>query len=179
MTAPVAKTTVPCSFPAKLSLSLFLPHNYFELKRLYLVFFLLFTCILQVSAQTDTAMKPAIDTVKIKIDSVRIKDSLWQLAMADSVVKRPAARPETWRADSSSPVSVQILRRHPYFPFAATPVRIHETLHAWSGKDLLFYAIVGLLLIFALLRNGFAKYFSDLFRVFFILIQTGHHIAND
>lgn len=155
------------SFPAKLSLSLFLPHNYFELKRLYLVFFLLFTCILQASAQTDTVVKPAIDTVQIKIDSVHIKDSLWQLAMADSVVKRPPARPETWHADSLLPVSVQILRRHPYFPFGATPVRIHEAVHSWKGKDMLFYAIIGLLLIFALLRNGFAKYFSDLFRVFF------------
>ncbi len=37
----------------------------------------------------------------------------------------------------------------------------------FSGKEFLFYYLVLLFLIFGLLRRAFAKYFSDLFRVFF------------
>src|SRR5690606_35949141 len=37
----------------------------------------------------------------------------------------------------------------------------------FHGKEALFYVLIGLLLLFALLRAAFAKYVSDLFRVFF------------
>ena len=38
---------------------------------------------------------------------------------------------------------------------------------AFPGKELLFYALIVLLLCFAFLKNIFPKYFSDLFRLFF------------
>ncbi len=124
---------------------------------------------MQASGQTDTTTHPATDTAAVspRVDSAALKDSLWREAMADSFCTRPPRKPETWRADSLLPVSLQILRRHPYFPFAAEPVRLQESMHTWKNKDMLFYALVGLMLLFALLRNAFAKYFSDLFRVFF------------
>jgi hypothetical protein len=40
-------------------------------------------------------------------------------------------------------------------------------LHLMKDKDFLFYALVMLLLLYALIRNSFPRYFSDLFRLFF------------
>ncbi|HET9430839.1 MAG TPA: DUF4271 domain-containing protein, partial [Chitinophagaceae bacterium] len=36
-----------------------------------------------------------------------------------------------------------------------------------EGRELLFYAIIAFLLLFAFLRNAFSKYFNDLYRLFF------------
>jgi len=40
-------------------------------------------------------------------------------------------------------------------------------LHSYQGKELLFYLIILLLIIFAFLKRAFPKYFTDLFRLFF------------
>ncbi len=70
--------------------------------------------------------------------------------------------------DSSIPLMYQVLKRHPYFGFLAplqtTPV---SDLKVFRNKDLLFYVLLALLLIFAFLRQAFSKYFTDLFRLFF------------
>jgi hypothetical protein len=100
------------------------------------------------------------------IDSTYIKDSMLAALWADSVTRRPKTS-EIWRIDSSRPFSQQVASRHPYLGFGSKPLvnRSDRKLH--EGKELLFYALIALLLIFALLRNTFAKYFSDLFRLFF------------
>lgn len=58
---------------------------------------------------------------------------------------------------------VVVLFIHPnlYSQGANSPVR------SFHGKELLFYVIVLLLIIFAFLKRAFPKYFSDLFRLFF------------
>jgi hypothetical protein len=55
---------------------------------------------------------------------------------------------------------------HPYFRFT-NPVRYTTTLKTWEGKEAIFYSMIALLLFFALIRNGFARYISDLFKIFF------------
>ena len=83
-----------------------------------------------------------IDSARIK-DSLRISDSLGLIQRAvDSLQKKlNEARP------------AEILKE--------------GTKKVFVGKEWLFYYLILLLIIFGLLRRAFAKYFYDLFRVFF------------
>lgn len=47
------------------------------------------------------------------------------------------------------------------------PVRYTVTKRIWHDKDELFYSVIGLLIFFAVLRNAFRRYVSDLFRFYF------------
>lgn len=58
------------------------------------------------------------------------------------------------------------LAAHPYLRFT-NPVRHSVSIKQWQGKEAIFYAIILLLLFFALIRNGFHRYISDLFKIFF------------
>ena len=58
-----------------------------------------------------------------------------------------------------------VFAAHPYFRFT-NPVRYSITIRKWEGKETIFYAIIALLLFFALIRNGFTRYISDLFKIF-------------
>jgi Domain of unknown function (DUF4271) len=96
---------------------------------------------------TDSArvIKPTIlriDSLQLK-DSIRIKDSLQSVQQAaDSLRKK--------LTEQSPP---QILKE--------------GDKKIFTGKEYLFYYLVFLLILFGLLRSAFAKYFYDLFRVFF------------
>lgn len=60
------------------------------------------------------------------------------------------------------------MKRHPYFAFGKRAVVPEQAiLRKVTGKEWLFYALVFLLLIFAILKRLFPKYFNDLFRLFF------------
>lgn len=56
--------------------------------------------------------------------------------------------------------------QYPQYRFA-DPVKFPVSIRAWKGKEALFYSIIGILIFFALIRNGFARYIEDLFRTFF------------
>lgn len=105
---------------------------------------------------------PARDTVKkqipVKTDSVSlrpVKNLEWAISPAVSIL--------------SSGFCWEVLKRHPYYGFSSpTDVfRGDAQKRVIKGKEIIFYLIVFLLLILALLRNAFSKYFVDLFRVFF------------
>ena len=65
------------------------------------------------------------------------------------------------------PLLPQVWDAHPYFSLTKVADSRPGRFKIFHGKELLFYVLTGMLMIFALLRNLFAKYFSDLFRVFF------------
>lgn len=84
-----------------------------------------------------------VDSLLIK-DSLRIEDSLRLVKQAaDSIQKK--------------------------INEAKSPERILKEgdIKTFTGKELLFYYLVFLLLLFGLMRRVFGKYFHDLFRVFF------------
>jgi hypothetical protein len=56
---------------------------------------------------------------------------------------------------------------HPFFAFDAVPVVANSNIKRFEGKELLFYSLIGILLLFAFLKTIFAKYVYDLFRLFF------------
>jgi hypothetical protein len=80
---------------------------------------------------------------------------------------RPEPRVTRGEMDMRMPLLPQIWQSHPYFDFNATADARRSPLKPFFGKETIFYVIIALLLLFAALRNAFAKYFNDLFRVFF------------
>ncbi len=118
------------------------------------------------NAQADTIIQPAdeIDTVAqlvIPPEAEKMPQD------TSSVSRKPYSSGAVWQYDPLSPLPEQLQKVHPYFGFGAEPVYTQTDLKRFSGKELLFYAILLLFLLFAMLRNAFAKYFNDLFRLFF------------
>ena len=83
----------------------------------------------------------------------------------DSVSRKPLY--SGWKINPGLPISLQILQHHPYLAFGSKPVIVHSDLKLFQGKEISFYALIGLLLAFSLLRQTFPKYFNDLFRLLF------------
>lgn len=103
----------------------------------------------------------------ISNDSLLQKDSVKVVYTTDSVSRRPVTQGKSWEPAATSPLQQQILARHPYFNFKASAVSLSSDKKEYQGKELLFYVIIALVMIFALLKLAFAKYFNDLFKVFF------------
>jgi hypothetical protein len=62
----------------------------------------------------------------------------------------------------------RILEKHPYFGFnGPLSKREDAEIRKTESKEWLFYLLVFILLIFALIKRAFPKYFGDLFRLFF------------
>jgi len=89
--------------------------------------------------------EPEIDS-----NSKKPQDSLWT-AIKDSTLFQNIKQ-----ADSSTLQSINSTER-----FSGTPKK------AFASQEILFYSLIILLLVFALLKNLFPKYFGDLFRLFF------------
>lgn len=69
---------------------------------------------------------------------------------------------------SSTWLTWQLLQRNPYVGFTvkASPGE-KDDIKQFDGKELLFYPLVFIVILYALLRLAFPKYFTDLFRLFF------------
>jgi len=150
------------------------------------ILFLVFQFSLQiVSAQTappDT-LRPATDSVSpaapaitrrvVVHDTVRkplvatADPVLPSLPVVDTVAERPLIRIPAWEVNPAIPFPVQIMYEHPFFNFKVRPFIVPSNVKVFQGKETFFYVIAGLVLAFALLKLTFAKYFNDLFRVFF------------
>lgn len=148
------------------------------MKHLYRL--LLFICLFPATifAQVDSAVRQADSTVQkdtLRKDSLkpkprpfRIKDStrvktpsflpIDSLRLKDSLRLNDSLRLIQQTADS--------LRKIINEEIPAQVLREGEK-RVFSGKEWLFYYLIFLLILFGLLRRTFAKYFYDLFRVFF------------
>ena len=148
-------------------------------------FFLLFAKTTIAQNRSDSITIPATDTLTVsRTDSLHhrdstflkdslgtLKDSLQTINIPDSISKRP--RNDTgWQLNVITPFSIeslnrQILQRHPYFGFTNEKLLTSSGIRQFHGKELIFYLLVFLLIIYACLRLVFPKYFNDLFRLFF------------
>jgi hypothetical protein len=60
-----------------------------------------------------------------------------------------------------------IYKLHPYFNFKKANSKKVSDIKIFNGKERLFYAILGLVLLFAVFKQVYAKYLKDLLRLFF------------
>ncbi len=135
-------------------------------------FYLFFSFTVVAQSPTDSTIIPPLDSL-VQKDTVIRKDSLPVIAFnPDSVAKRPV-QDSGWALNpafsfNSPAFSWQVLAHNPWFGFAAKPVYpVKEETRQFTGKEILFYVLIFLLIVFALLRRAFPKYFGDLFRLFF------------
>ena len=77
-----------------------------------------------------------------------------------------------------SSASREALRAHPYFNMAG-PVALQRQMivHDSDNKDLVFYAMVALVLFYAIIQRAFPKYMQDLFRLFFRTTLKQRHLS--
>lgn len=92
---------------------------------------------------TDSSGSPRVDSALLSSREMRPTISLF----------RP--RPDT-----------VIFALNPFFGFT-DPLRYSVTVKKWEGKEAMFYSIIALLIFFALIRNGFHRYVTDLFKTYF------------
>jgi hypothetical protein len=114
----------------------------------------------------DSSGVAAPDTAK----QVKSRTVVVQQLSPDTIVAAPVLD-SSWRslARSFAEKSFKelVYSRSPYFAFTSVPVLLNSDIRRFEGKEIIFYAITGLLLLFAFLKTTFAKYVSDLFRLFF------------
>ena len=128
------------------------------------------------SVDTSKPVKPAITVKPVtrpQKDTLSVVDTQASIparpVMLDdtSVSRRPFISRGIWDLKPDTGFVEQILNQHPYFNFHSIPVAVPSQVRIFKGKELLFYVMVLLFMIFALLKLVFGKYYNDLFRVFF------------
>jgi len=132
------------------------------MERLFLLpvrVFLIVSCLLLTlagKAQSVDSLQ-AVDSLR-RLDSVRVDTA---------VVVAPPKR-DTIKVALQFPFTSDSFRfRKRLFYSFTDPVRYTISEKDWSGKDVVFYSVVALLLFFAFIRNSFSRYISDLFSSYF------------
>jgi hypothetical protein len=103
--------------------------------------------------QRDTMA--ALDSIRLS-DSVRREDSL----IALTSIPRPGITLFKRQSDTT------MFAVNPVFRFT-NPMRYSITIKKWLGKEAIFYSIMALLLFFAIIKNGYGRYVTDLFKTYF------------
>lgn len=121
--------------------------------------------------ETDSAVQK-IDTSRLRPVRSRIIAPPASVILPDSLVKDsvfPSFRMDTLVLATVGPSGWQRpasrFENHPYFRFT-NPGRYTISVRQWSGKEAAFYALIALLIFFAIIRNGFNRYISDLMKTF-------------
>lgn len=134
------------------------------------IYYLILFCLFSVSgllAQSTADTVYLADSVKTGQSQDTASIALQQ--RADSVSRKPQVivkEPLPYFRNKSEWIS-NTLSQHPYFRFGEEAIAVRSDIRQVRGKELLFYVIISLVMVFALLKMGFSKYFNDLFRVFF------------
>ena len=110
----------------------------------------------------DTAHKTRIHpTVRPKkVDSLSI-DSLPRQLLLDTL----------WQGVAGQYLDKSFIRQawlfNKFFAFSSAPIVIRSNRKEFHGKEIFFYSLIALLLLFAFIKYSFPKYIADLFRVAF------------
>lgn len=105
---------------------------------------------------SGVAAQTAADSLN-RIDSVRVDTTLLAPPVKDTI--RPVLK-HSFTSDSF------LYQNRLFFSFT-NPVRYTISEKPWQGRDAIFYSIIALLIAFALIKNSFPRYLSDLFSSYF------------
>ena len=154
-------------FLGTVAAALFLRIKLKLLNRLFLFFFLLFSsyCNLLPAQLADTVNPIPQDSVTRNIrpgSSITTNDSLPEdtVGLKDSL--KSILKDSTLYLIDSSLATADSIRKK-----AEQAKRFILTHKKFMGQEILFYALIAMLLFYASLRVLFPKYFTDLFRVYF------------
>jgi len=143
------------------------------LSRFFLISFLqiIFTGCIFAQAPVDTTKPPISDSV-ITGTVISGNDTLHQDTMDVTGSNKPLPDSNFTLIDSDfyalQKISNQIIKYHPYFGFGSSLTNFQKPgIKKYEGKELLFYLLIFLIIIYALMQRAFPKYFNDLYRLFF------------
>ena len=121
--------------------------------RLLIFIFTLFFCC-DDFAQDSTVVKKPADSLRIPFTTTVKKDSIKQVVQMPVIPSFDSSRNDVLK----SPAKLKLYAKPEFF--------IEKEKQA-TQREWLFYYILGLTLLFGLLRLSYQRYFKDLFRVFF------------
>jgi hypothetical protein len=125
--------------------------------RLFFSFlFVLFSCFIH--AQTDSAVILDSALQQRNLNTPTPSSITDTSNLADTTIVLPVK--QILNFDSI------IFKRHAFYNFQNPITRI-DSERKVEGKETFFYLILGILLFFALIKNGFPRYMQDMFRMFF------------
>lgn len=133
----------------------------------YLLLFLLFcTCFADIAAQQSPAIQDAI----LQKDSVKQADSLAK--RADSLLRQTDTLPASVNkinvpVDHSNTAYLKVLDENPWFNFSGKAVIRTISPRIATGKEGVFYLLMALFFLLAIIRALFGRYLQNLFTVFF------------
>jgi len=110
---------------------------------------------------------------RARTDSLRKSDSLGQAMLA--VAFSDSLRKDSLRRDTLRAGTVILPVKHPVRP-SPTVITREGVPKIRISRDLLFYAVLCMLLWIGILKSGYEKYFNDLFTVFFRSSLRQHQI---
>ncbi len=143
------------------------------MKRFYTLLFILFFSSVQLFAQVkdDSLVVPAVPVADTIVKKVTVQKRETNQAQPDTLVAVKPVLDSSWRTTLRSFAGKSfhelVYDNASFFPYHSTRVIANSDIKSFKGKELIFYALIGLLLLFAFLKTAFAKYVSDLFRLFF------------
>jgi len=109
---------------------------------------------LQYKMVTDSLLKDSIAT------ALKLKDSL----QADSIKKAMVLKTNKYRHDTAT---YSYLMDAKYYPFFTTPLNLFTPARVPNSRDIIFYTLLTLLILLAVIRISFTKYINNLFTLFF------------
>lgn len=107
--------------------------------------------------------QPAIDTTR-RVDSLSNSDT----AALDTSGIKHVLKTDSIKISLQYPFTSDsfLYRKRLFFSFT-NPIRYTIAEKTWSGKEVVFYTVLCLLIVFALIRNSFRRYLADLFSSYF------------
>jgi len=124
---------------------------------LLLIIIAVFAGLSQIKAQPPADTLPRVDSLG-RTDSVRA-----DTAVVAPPIPKDTIKPFLQYAFSSDSF---LYRKRLFYSFT-NPVRYTISEKTWEGRDMIFYSVIALLLFFALIKNSFSRYLSDLFSSYF------------
>ncbi|MBS1627521.1 MAG: DUF4271 domain-containing protein [Bacteroidetes bacterium] len=111
-------------------------------------------------------VSPKTDSLKSKVDSAVIKDSLSKL-VADSLRKDSLQKATTIKENTTDTSTYASLFTHPFLPFNKPPIYQIISIRQPQQLDELFYLLLAIVSVIALIKIIFPKYFNNIFSIFF------------
>lgn len=140
------------------------------MKRFYILILLLFFSAVKLLAQVkEDSLTVSVPDSTVKRVTLPKEETSQSLPDTAAVVK--PTLDSSWRTTLRSFAGKSfyelVYANTALFPYHSKPIIANSDIKKFEGKELIFYALIGLLLLFAFLKTAFAKYVNDLFRLFF------------